>query len=82
MIKIGDVPSPSQVRLDAMRAYAERRYNLLELQCSASLKRLGIQATGAKLNIFEIDRVLAEKHMLPGDRIALKSQLAQLGWID
>ncbi|MGB6284199.1 MAG: hypothetical protein WBG18_07250 [Xanthobacteraceae bacterium] len=80
-IKIGN-DGPAKTRIDAMRADAERRYALLEIQAAGALRRVGIQATGAKLNIYELDRVLAEKRMLPGDRIALKSQLAQLGWID
>ena len=58
---IGNPPSPSQAHLDSMRADAERRHNLMEMQCAGSLRRLGIQPTGKKLNVYELDKILSEK---------------------
>jgi hypothetical protein len=80
-IKIGNY-DPATSRRESLRAEAERRFALAEMQAAGALKRLGIQPTGGKLNVFELDKILSEKRMEPRERIALKSQLASIGWID
>jgi hypothetical protein len=72
----------SPERITALRADTERRFQLAELAAAGDLKRLGIQPTGGKLNIYEIDKVMSERKLEPRERIRIKSALAAIGWID
>jgi hypothetical protein len=82
-ITVGNKQSPDQARLDVLRAEGERRRGLLEMEVAGSLRRLGIAyPANGRLDIYQLDRVLAQAKMEPRDRIALKSKCASLNLID
>jgi hypothetical protein len=66
----------------AVNADTDRRFRLAEIACAADLNRLGIKATGSKIDIHVLEKAMTDRGLQPVERIRIKSALAAIGWID
>jgi hypothetical protein len=81
--KVNSKPGRDTFRQDAMRAEAERRLGLLQTEVNGSLRRLGVKAdANGRVDVHQLDKVMASAGMSTQQRIMLKAQMAQLGMVD
>ena len=80
MIKFGNAPTPSQTRIDFMKAEASRRMELQKTKSAGDLRRLGL-APGP-VDTFKLQDAIRAAKLEPRAAIQLKSELASIGWLD
>jgi hypothetical protein len=64
---------------DWLHAEAERRYALAEVKAKGDMRRLGLKPGPIDVNL--LDAALRSNNVSIHQRIAIKKELSELGWI-